>query len=129
MPRVSEETYGAGDQSWLGGTHGIYNCRSGVIDPTTFSGSDYPNGYLPSGTRVALVDDAFVKYNAAGNDGTEVLAGFVYTDQKVAGTELLNAPILTHGQIRVAKLPGAAFDHEDVETTGLFTYITNGGGS
>lgn len=130
MPRVSEETFGAGDQRWLGSTHGIHECRSVAIDPTSFSPSDYPNGYLPSGTRVAQDGDRFVKFNPSGSDGTEVLAGFVFTDQKVHGAEVLNAPLLDHGKVRVEFLPGAAFDPTDVETTGLFVFIVpDGGGS
>ncbi len=130
MPRLQTETFGPGDQSWLGSTHGIYNCRSGVIDPTTFDAEDdYPNGYLPSGTRLALVGEAFVLYDADASDGTEVLAGFLYTDQKVVGDELINAPVLDHGRIRVANLPGAAFEVDGLETTGVFTFITTDGGS
>lgn len=128
MPRLSEESFGQGDQRWLGSTHGIHECRSGAVDPATFAAlDDYPNGYLPSGVRVALVDDKYVKYNPAGNDGTEVLAGFLFTDQKVDGTELINAPILDHGRIRVAHLPGT-FTTTDLETTGLFVFIDNGEG-
>jgi hypothetical protein len=55
MPRLSTESFGAGDQSWLGGTHGIYNCRSVAPDPDLFTSSDFPDGVVPSGTPIGLV--------------------------------------------------------------------------
>lgn len=54
MPRLSEETFGAGDQSWLGSTHGIHNCRTVAPDPELFSAAAFPNG-VPSGTPIGIV--------------------------------------------------------------------------
>lgn len=108
MPRLKSETYGAGDQSWLGSAHGIHNCRSAVLDISTFTeATHYPDGYIPSGTAVADVGDVLVPYNSAGADGSEVLAGFVFTDQATDGTEDLNVPLLDHGRIKVDNLPAA----------------------
>jgi hypothetical protein len=55
MPRLATETIGAGDQSWLGSTHGIYNCRSVAPDSTLFSLAAYPSGVVPSGTPIGIV--------------------------------------------------------------------------
>ena len=65
MPRLKTETFGAGDLSWLGSTHGIANGRTEKLDISTFtSGTHYPNGYLPSGLPVALVSGVLVPYVA-----------------------------------------------------------------
>jgi hypothetical protein len=55
MPRLSEESFGAGDQTWLGSTHGIYNCRSVAPDPALFTAAEFPDGVVPSGTPLGLV--------------------------------------------------------------------------
>lgn len=54
MPRLDSETYGTGDQSWLGSTHGIYNCRTGTPDPDLFTLAAYPDG-IPAGTPLGEV--------------------------------------------------------------------------
>lgn len=54
MPRLESETYGTGDQSWLGSTHGIYNCRTVTPDPDLFSLAAYPDG-IPAGTPLGEV--------------------------------------------------------------------------
>jgi hypothetical protein len=54
MPRLSEETYGAGDQSWLGSSHGIHECRTVAPDPDLFTLAAYPDG-VPSGTPIGIV--------------------------------------------------------------------------
>jgi hypothetical protein len=54
MPRLSEESYGTGDQSWLGSTLGIYECRTVAPDPAMFTLAAYPDG-VPSGTPLGLI--------------------------------------------------------------------------
>ncbi|MDB5716443.1 MAG: hypothetical protein JWO15_3840 [Sphingomonadales bacterium] len=108
MPRLKSETIGAGDQSWLGSSHGIRNCRTGTIDISTFTANThYPNGYIPSGTPVALVSGLYVPYTSAEGTttGAGVLAGFLFTDQPVVGTVDFGAPILDHGRVKAAKVP------------------------
>ena len=108
MPRMKSETFGAGDQSWLGSTHGIYNTRTETIDISAFTaGTHYPNGYIPSGTPVALVGGMLVPYDKteATVTGAGVLEGFIYTDQPVVGTNDFAAPLLDHGRVKVSKIP------------------------
>lgn len=63
MPRLISETFGAGDQSWLGSTHGIHECRTETVDISTFTeGTHFPNGFIPSGTPVAKVGGVLVPY-------------------------------------------------------------------
>lgn len=108
MPRLKTETFGGGDQSWLGSAHGIANARTETLDPTTFTaGTHYPNGYIPSGTPVALVGGVLVPYDKteATVTGAGILAGFLLTDQPVVGTGKFGAPLLDHGRVKVANVP------------------------
>lgn len=108
MPRLKTETFGGGDQSWLGSAHGIANARTEVLDISAFTaGTHYPDGYIRSGTPVAKVGGVLVPYDATEGttDGAGVLAGFVLTDQKVSGTDDFGVPLLDHGRVITAKLP------------------------
>lgn len=110
MPKLRTENFGPGDQSWLGSTHGIRNARTGIIDISTFTaGTHYPDGYIRSGTPVALVGGVYVPYDvtAGTTTGAGVLAGHILTDQPVVGTADFGAPIFDHGRVNVAKI--AAF--------------------
>ena len=103
MPRLKSESFGGGDMTWLASDHGITNARTSVLDVSTFAkATHYPKGYFPSGLPVNCASEASVKpWTAAAG---EVL-GFLLTDQSTDGVEDLNAPILRHGLIKVAKLP------------------------
>lgn len=102
MPRLTTETYGAGDQSWLGSTHGIGNCRTATIDVSTFTATThYPNGYIPSGTPLNVEDEGA----ATPWDG-EGRLGFLFTDQRVSGTAGIPAPVLRHGTVKADLVPG-----------------------
>lgn len=108
MPRMSSETFGAGDQSWLGSSHGIWECRTEVLDISAFTeATHYPDGYIPSGTPLALVGDLLVPYTSAEatTTGAGVLAGFLFTDQPVVGTADFGVPVLDHGRIKSANVP------------------------
>lgn len=230
MPQVSTETVTAGDQSWLGSTHGIYHCRTVEPDTALFTAAAYPAG-VPSGTPIGIVtatgkagpytgdatdevqtiteggsgltsftltfdgettdsidDDATAAQVqaalealpniGAGNvlvtggplgtgpfsvvfrgdlentnvaemtatptggtgtvtiatttaggadassDGREVLAGFLYTDQKAAVEG--GWPLLDHGRINVDRLP-VVFALTGHNTTGQFVFVNRGG--
>lgn len=108
MPRLKTETTGAGDQSWLGSSHGIHECRTEVLDVSAFTaGTHYPNGYVPSGTPVAKVGGLLVPYTSAEGTttGAGVLAGHLFTDQPVVGTADFGVPLLDHGRVKTAKVP------------------------
>lgn len=128
MPRLKTETVGTGDQSWLGSSHGIRNCRTEFLDISTFTaGTHYPNGYIPSGTPVAKVGGVLVPYDdtQGTTTGAGVLAGLLFTDQAVVGTADFAVPVLDHGRIRTAKLPqtvtlpGAAAKTANVKFVGV----------
>jgi hypothetical protein len=108
MPRLKSETFGAGDMTWLASEHSITECKTGTIDISGFTaGTHYPNGYIPSGTPLALASGLYVPYTSAEGTATGpgVLAGHLLTDQPVVGTNDFAAPILDHGRVRTAKVP------------------------
>jgi hypothetical protein len=112
MPKLRTETFGSGDQSWLGSAHGIGNCRTETIDISAFTASThYPNGYIPSGTPVAKVGGLLVPYDvtAGTTTGAGILAGHVFTDQPVLGTQDFPAPLLDHGRVKTGSVPFANF--------------------
>ena len=109
MPRMVSESYGSGDQSWLGSTHAINNARTEMLDISAFTaGTHYPDGYIPSGTPVAKVGGVLVPYDAteATVTGAGILAGFVLFDQYVVGTADFAVPLCDHGRVKVANVPG-----------------------
>jgi len=111
MPRLKTETVGSGDQSWLGSSHGIHECRTEVLSTSAFTaGTHYPNGYIPSGTPVAKVGGVLVPYDSTEGTTTNagVLAGFLFTDQPVVGSANFGVPLLDHGRVKSAKVPVGA---------------------
>jgi len=120
MPKLREETYGSGDQTWLASTHGMRNARTGVIDPASFTKSThFPDGFIRSGTPVNAANEAALTPWTGG--ATEKL-GFVLFDAKVEGTSKLSVPLLRHGLVDVTKLPTGAFNAGTGSTNG-FTLI------
>lgn len=112
MPRLTTDTFGAGDMTWLGSAHGIRNARTEILDVSAFTkATHYPNGYIKSGTPVAIVDGLVVPYvvDAATTTGAGILAGFILTDQKVAGDADFGVPVIDHGRVNVDLVPYADF--------------------
>lgn len=108
MPKLRSESFGGGDQSWLGSAHGIGDCRTETIDVSAFTqATHYPDGYIPSGFPVSKVGGVLVPYNSATNAAS--FAGHIFTDQAVVGTADLPAPLLDHGRVKTARVPLAGF--------------------
>jgi len=110
MPKLRQETYGSGDMSWLDSSHGIRNARTEILDISAFTKSThYPDGYIRSGTPVALVGGLLVPYDvtAGTTTGAGVLEGHILTDQVVTDDKDFGVPLLDHGRVKVAKI--AAF--------------------
>lgn len=109
MPKLVEEVYGTGDQSWLASAHGIANCRTETVDISAFTkATHYPDGYIRSGQAVAKVGGMLVPYDAteATVTGAGILAGHLFTDQSVVGTADFAAPLFYHGAVKVSRVPG-----------------------
>jgi len=72
MPRLTEESFGTGDQRWLGSSHGIWNCRTVPIDVSLLAASDYPNGFLPAGFPLGVVTASGLVGPYSGDSTDEV---------------------------------------------------------
>lgn len=108
MPRMKSETIGTGDQSWIGDPNMVYKSRSEILSVAAFTaGTHYPNGYLPSGTPVALVAGVLVPYDKteATTTNAGVLAGHILTDQPVVGAANFGVPVIDSGRVKVSKVP------------------------
>ena len=115
---IRSESVGAGDQSWLGSRHGTETPKSATLDPTAWT-SKTTSGVIKSGEAFALVSGLAVPYNSAGSGGTNVLAGFILTNQSVvAGAGNVTFPAVWHGRIILSKLPSTVA--ANATTTGLF---------
>lgn len=115
------ETFGAGNLSWLGSREGLVR-KTGTIQRSSLTkGTHYPDNTLKSGMPLAKVSGKLVPYNSAGSGGTEVLYGFLFTEQQVqdTGGDIV-APIVRQGDINLAKLPFTVA--ANATTTGKFTF-------
>ena len=112
MPRLKTETLGTGDQSWLGSAHGIRECRTELLDISTFTaGTHYPNGYIPSGTVIAKVTATglYGPYDPDGADGRETASGILFGSLPVrTGATSIGGTQVVHGFIAESKLPFAS---------------------
>lgn len=108
---VRTETRQVEDRSWLGSAHGTEATRSITLDVSAFTEADhYPNGYIPSGIAVGLIDASglYGPYDDAAIDGTEVLAGHLFssvTVQPADATVNVGAALLEHGKVVIDNLP------------------------
>lgn len=110
MPRLTEESYGSGDQSWIASRKHLNNGQSAKLNVAAFDrATHYPDGYLPSGTAVAKVGGLLVPYDVAEAVTTDagVLAGHLLWDQAVkAGDTEINVPLYDDGRVRPEHVPG-----------------------
>lgn len=106
---VRTETFLQEDQSWLGSAHGTSSGRSITLEAAQFTEADhFPDGYFLSGIPLAIVGGLARPYASGAADGSEVLAGFLFTAIKANpdGGDV-NGVLLDHGRIIVANLPVA----------------------
>jgi hypothetical protein len=92
MPLLQTESFGTGDQSWLGSTHGIYDCRTVPLDLSLFSAAaDYPDGYIKSGWPIGQVTSTklYGPYTGDSTDEVQTLT--------VGGTGTVTAATTTAG--------------------------------
>jgi hypothetical protein len=124
MPRLATETYGTGDQSWLGSTHGLYNSRTVTPDPALFTTAAYPNG-IPSGTPLGEVTATGLVGPYTGDSSDEVqtvtqggtgLTSFTLTYAGQTTTSLAAAS--TAAQVQAALVALSNIGPGDVIVTG-----------
>ncbi len=109
MPRLTTESFGTGNIAWLGTGHSLDGARTETINVSAFTeGTHYPDGYVRSGQPVAKVAGLLVPYDATEGTvtGAGILAGHVLFDVKVKGSTNVPAPLLDHGRVIAAKVPG-----------------------
>lgn len=107
---VRTETYGQDDQSWLGSAHGTDAARTITLDVSAFTaGTHYPDGFFPSGLPLGKITASglYGPYNNGASDGTEVLAGFLFTAVKAPATTTTDVAgaLLEHGRVVESRLP------------------------
>ena len=107
--RQTTETFSGEDHSWLGSARGTQSTQSITLKTSAFT---IANGYIPSGTPIALYTSGgnaglYGPYTAGASDGTQTLAGFLFTSQKTPTDTSINvvASLLDTGRVIVAKLP------------------------
>lgn len=97
-------TWGGEDFRVFGSRHAINNAKSYLLNAAAFPAGDFPDGIVPLGQTVALVNDKLVPFDADGTDGAEVFLGVLAATRDVSdGDEI--APVVWHGLIHTAYLP------------------------
>ena len=108
---VRTVSYGSGNHTWLGSSHGTNNAIGVTIDVEALTETDhYPNGYLPAGTVLANITSSGLRapYDPADTPaGIGTATGFLLEDVKIPtdGTTDVAAAELRHGRIVEANLP------------------------
>lgn len=94
------ESFGAGDQSWLGSRHGTDVAKSVTLDPSAWT-AKVSDGRIKSGEPFKMSNNLAVPYA-----GTGTLAGFILTDQSISsGGGNATVPAVWHGRIILSNLP------------------------
>jgi len=125
MPnRVETPALSEGDQTWLASTRGLDKNQTVRLKLSAFTVTD---GYIKSGTPLAIVAGEAVPYVNAGAGGTGDHYGFLRNDVPVTtgSTDThINSAMVDHGRVRPARLPVAFVIPAAANAKGLFTYET-----
>lgn len=137
---LRSESFGNENQSWLGSARGTQSTRSGTLILSLFTGAThFPDGFLRSGQPLGKLTsgtgydanvETFGPYTAGATNGTQTLAGFLFTSQAIpAGVTTGNvaAPILDTGRVIISLLPtsNSAVDGAAQATNPRFVYVAN----
>lgn len=124
--KLTKESFGQDDQSWLASAEGTDRCRSITLDLSTFTANThYPNGYLKSGFGLTKLGSGLYGLWTApsGEDAADVVAGHLFTAVKVpSGATKVAGALLWHGAVYAAKLP-AAVSAAGQATNSLIAYF------
>ena len=126
MPnRIETTPLSEGDQTWLASTRGLDKNQTVKLKLSSFTPTD---GYIKSGTPLAVVAGEAVPYVSGGAAGTGDHYGFLRNDVPVTAGSTdthANAAMVDHGRIRPNRLPVAFTAPVGAAAKGLFTYETN----
>lgn len=123
MPHLTRESFGGGDQRWLGSDHGIGNCRTSVLPSgEAFRAVAAASGFVPSGYPVARVNGLLTPY-VAGDATAGVLAGHLFTDQKIPASGNIPVPVLDHGRVNTSLVPLAGFTAPGTQPNTTIVYV------
>ena len=116
---IRTESFGGGDDSWMGSRHGVDTAQTVTLDASAFTVTD---DIVKSGYPVAIEDGLAVPYDPTPTTGN-TLYGFVIGDHDTTNGDT-PAAVLERGRIKVAKLPVAFTPPDD---PGLFVFeLTSG---
>ncbi len=103
--KITTESFGQDDQSWLASAHGTDTARTINIDVASFTAAThYPDGYLKSGYPLKKV--AGDRYGLWSNGDTDPIEGHLFTAVRVRpGVTVVAGALLWHGAVLTAKLP------------------------
>ncbi len=109
---LKTETFGQGDQSWLGSAHGTDMARSITLDTSAFtSGTHYPDGFFKSGLPLGKITATGIygPYDDTAVDGRQTLVGFLLDAVKAPSSTTIDVQgaLYEHGRVIEAKLPVA----------------------
>lgn len=104
------ETFGQGNQTWLGSAHGTDMLVPCTLDTSAFTaGTHYPAGYFPSGLALGKITASglYGPYNDAATDGTQTLVGFLMNDVQAPAVNTVDVQgsLFQHGRVITANLP------------------------
>lgn len=116
MAVKTESVVAAENFTWLGSTHGIRNARTVTVDPSKFSGK-VQGKVIPAGTPVTVADGV-----ASAYAGTGKFSGFLLTDVPADGGKV-GGPVLDHGRVIVAKVPGGFTPPAAADDETTFVYV------
>lgn len=124
---VTTQTFQSDDQSWMANRHGHDDTRSITLDTSAFTAAThYPNGYFASGLALGRITATglYGPYNNALTDGTDVLAGFLFTNVKpgLPTTVDVGGALFEHGRVVEANLPIAIDAPAKVDVAGRITF-------
>lgn len=107
-------TYGVQveNRAWLWGSHGTEPGANPSISlnlATFTAGTHYPNGFIPSGCVLGLIDadDTYGPYDPAATDGRQTARGLLFSSVAVSDGKIISPDeaLFVHGFVKPALLP------------------------